>query len=161
VVRGGSFNNNANNVRCAVRNNNNPDNRNDNNGFRVVVSHGFLRTPLRKEGYAHQQPVAVTASTARFESRRSRLPVSTQQPRLEAVEAYTKGGCALPGFGLRPGWRSRSPFLASANVIQRPPDRERIGLPAKLRFANARPAGPGGWKLEVGSPAAPAGACMW
>ncbi|MCA9910000.1 MAG: SUMF1/EgtB/PvdO family nonheme iron enzyme [Anaerolineae bacterium] len=42
VVRGGSFNNNARNVRCAVRNRNDPDNRNDNNGFRVVVSHGLL-----------------------------------------------------------------------------------------------------------------------
>jgi formylglycine-generating enzyme required for sulfatase activity len=38
VVRGGSFNNNARNVRCAVRNRNNPHNRNMNNGFRVVVA---------------------------------------------------------------------------------------------------------------------------
>jgi hypothetical protein len=42
VVRGGSFNNNQRNARCAYRNNNNPDNRNDNIGFRVVVSHIFL-----------------------------------------------------------------------------------------------------------------------
>jgi formylglycine-generating enzyme required for sulfatase activity len=39
-VRGGSFNNNRRNVRCANRNNNHPDNRNNNIGFRVVVSHG-------------------------------------------------------------------------------------------------------------------------
>jgi hypothetical protein len=38
VVRGGSWNNdNENNFRCAYRNNNRPDNRNDNNGFRVAV----------------------------------------------------------------------------------------------------------------------------
>lgn len=43
VVRGGSFNNNARNVRCAVRNRNR--NWNDNNGFRVVVSHGLLVVP--------------------------------------------------------------------------------------------------------------------
>jgi len=41
VVRGGSWNNNRNNVRCAYRNNNDPDNRNNNIGFRVL-SHGFL-----------------------------------------------------------------------------------------------------------------------
>jgi hypothetical protein len=38
VVRGGAFNNTSRNVRCAYRNRNNPDNRNDNIGFRVVLS---------------------------------------------------------------------------------------------------------------------------
>ncbi|NUQ84323.1 MAG: SUMF1/EgtB/PvdO family nonheme iron enzyme [Anaerolineales bacterium] len=42
VVRGGAFNNNERNVRCAVRNRNNPENRNNNQGFRVVVSTLFL-----------------------------------------------------------------------------------------------------------------------
>jgi hypothetical protein len=37
VVRGGAFNNEDRNVRCAYRNRNNPNNRNDNIGFRVVV----------------------------------------------------------------------------------------------------------------------------
>jgi formylglycine-generating enzyme required for sulfatase activity len=41
VLRGGSFNNNQQNVRCAYRNRNNPDNRNDNNGFRVAAFHIF------------------------------------------------------------------------------------------------------------------------
>ncbi|MEX1028203.1 MAG: hypothetical protein WD049_09395 [Candidatus Paceibacterota bacterium] len=36
MLRGGSFNNNAHNVRSAYRNNNNPDNRNNNIGFRVA-----------------------------------------------------------------------------------------------------------------------------
>jgi formylglycine-generating enzyme required for sulfatase activity len=36
VVRGGSWNNNARNCRCAYRNNAPPDNRNSNIGFRVV-----------------------------------------------------------------------------------------------------------------------------
>jgi hypothetical protein len=35
-LRGGSWNNNPDNVRAAYRNNNNPNNRNNNNGFRVV-----------------------------------------------------------------------------------------------------------------------------
>jgi len=37
VVRGGAFNNEDRNVRCAYRNRNNPNNRNRNIGFRVVV----------------------------------------------------------------------------------------------------------------------------
>ena len=37
-MRGGAFNNNDNNVRCAARNRNNPNNDNRNNGFRVVLS---------------------------------------------------------------------------------------------------------------------------
>jgi formylglycine-generating enzyme required for sulfatase activity len=37
VQRGGSFNNNADNARCSYRNRNNPNNWNDNNGFRVGV----------------------------------------------------------------------------------------------------------------------------
>ncbi|MBC7233296.1 MAG: SUMF1/EgtB/PvdO family nonheme iron enzyme [Chloroflexi bacterium] len=36
VLRGGSWNNNRNNVRCAYRDRNNPNNRNNNIGFRVV-----------------------------------------------------------------------------------------------------------------------------
>jgi len=36
VLRGGSFNNNAQNARSANRNNNTPDNRNNNNGFRAA-----------------------------------------------------------------------------------------------------------------------------
>jgi len=37
VLRGGSFNNNPANSRCANRNSNNPANSNSNNGFRVAV----------------------------------------------------------------------------------------------------------------------------
>jgi len=43
VVRGGAFNNESRNVRAAYRNRNNPNNRNDNIGFRVVVSTFFPR----------------------------------------------------------------------------------------------------------------------
>jgi hypothetical protein len=44
VLRGGAFNNNRRNARCAYRNSNDPDNWNNNNGFRVgVVSHIFTR----------------------------------------------------------------------------------------------------------------------
>jgi len=36
VIRGGSWNNNPENCRVANRNRNNPDNRNNNTGFRLV-----------------------------------------------------------------------------------------------------------------------------
>ena len=38
VIRGGSWNNEPRNVRCANRNNNEPANRNNNVGFRLVRS---------------------------------------------------------------------------------------------------------------------------
>jgi hypothetical protein len=39
-MRGGSWgNDNTDNFRCAYRNNNHPDNRNDNYGFRVASTH--------------------------------------------------------------------------------------------------------------------------
>jgi len=38
VLRGGSWNNTSANCRVANRNNNDPTNRNSNNGFRVVLS---------------------------------------------------------------------------------------------------------------------------
>ncbi|MCK6628938.1 MAG: hypothetical protein L6R45_27635 [Anaerolineae bacterium] len=40
MLRGGSWNNNQNNARCAIRNRNNPNNSNNNIGLRVV-SHIF------------------------------------------------------------------------------------------------------------------------
>jgi len=36
LLRGGNWNNNANNCRVTNRNNNNPYNSNNNNGFRIV-----------------------------------------------------------------------------------------------------------------------------
>ncbi|MEW6029335.1 MAG: SUMF1/EgtB/PvdO family nonheme iron enzyme [Chloroflexota bacterium] len=42
MLRGGSWNNNRNNCRCSVRNRNNPDNFNNNVGFRVVLSHNIF-----------------------------------------------------------------------------------------------------------------------
>jgi len=41
VIRGGSWNNDARNARCAYRNRNDPEDYNTNIGFRVVLSHNF------------------------------------------------------------------------------------------------------------------------
>jgi len=49
VLRGGGWNNNQNNIRSANRNNNTPDNRNDNIGFRCVGAPGaFLKGQVRR-----------------------------------------------------------------------------------------------------------------
>jgi hypothetical protein len=48
ALRGGSWNNHGSNARCGVRNRNNPNNRNDNIGFRALrPSHIFLVLPRR------------------------------------------------------------------------------------------------------------------
>jgi len=46
VVRGGAWNNNPDNARCAYRNRNQPDNRNNNLGFRVVLRSAHVLPPL-------------------------------------------------------------------------------------------------------------------
>lgn len=53
-VRGGSWNNNRNNVRCANRNRNTPHNRNNNVGFRCANTH---RRPIK-------MPQSLAATTA-------------------------------------------------------------------------------------------------
>ncbi|MCE7921084.1 MAG: hypothetical protein DYG85_16520 [Chloroflexi bacterium CFX1] len=42
VLRGGSYNNEGVNLRCAARNRNNPNNRNKNIGFRCVARASFM-----------------------------------------------------------------------------------------------------------------------
>jgi len=50
VLRGGSWNNNRNNARCSYRNRNEPDNFNNNIGFRLVCSTSFVFTPEMRRG---------------------------------------------------------------------------------------------------------------
>ncbi|MCK6561363.1 hypothetical protein HUU39_11870 [candidate division KSB1 bacterium] len=44
ALRGGAWNNNPENLRCVARNNNNPDNQWNNNGFRVVCAQSAFDT---------------------------------------------------------------------------------------------------------------------
>jgi len=50
LVRGGAWNNNAQNARCAYRNRNVPDNFNNNLGFRLL-SHDSNYLPVKPELY--------------------------------------------------------------------------------------------------------------
>jgi len=52
VLRGGGWNNNARNCRAADRNNNTPDNRNNNAGFRVVGRRA-QPPPFRRSPFIH------------------------------------------------------------------------------------------------------------
>ena len=51
MLRGGSWNNNADNARAAYRNNNTPDNRNNNLGFRAVVRRPTSLIVLLLQGF--------------------------------------------------------------------------------------------------------------
>ena len=44
IIRGGSWNNNGRNVRSAIRNRNEPDNRNNNLGFRLALARTIVDT---------------------------------------------------------------------------------------------------------------------
>ena len=48
MLRGGSFNHDPDNLRCSNRNNNHPDNRNNNIGFRVVCVDASARKVLAR-----------------------------------------------------------------------------------------------------------------
>ncbi|MEW6078706.1 MAG: SUMF1/EgtB/PvdO family nonheme iron enzyme [Thermodesulfobacteriota bacterium] len=59
VLRGGSWNNNDRNCRSANRNRNQPDNRNNNNGFRVVLHFPGPCGPPGIDGFMDPSSVAV------------------------------------------------------------------------------------------------------
>jgi hypothetical protein len=77
VLRGGAWNNNAQNVRCAYRNANDPGNRNNNIGFRCARAHD------RTGGSAPEQTSirAINAAMAKQKGRRrvSRLQVDASR----------------------------------------------------------------------------------
>ena len=61
VIRGGSWNNKPRNVRSANRNRNNPDNRNNNLGFRLLSTGGRLNpAPLRRAEASIPCPVSIS-----------------------------------------------------------------------------------------------------
>lgn len=87
VVRGGAWNNNQTNARAAYRNNNAPDNRNNNIGFRLACSsHTF--DPLQRRGV---------------------IPVASPS-------TGTAGAGGASGIGRRPRFATRGEGLKMARV---------------------------------------------
>ena len=74
MVRGGSWNNNQRNARCAYRNRNNPNNRNTNNGLRLVVS--TLLVGCVPAGTVVWLRATARGSTTEAEKWRSRFPAA-------------------------------------------------------------------------------------
>ena len=107
VLRGGSFNNNRDNVRCAYRNNNNPDNRNNNIGFRVVGPHGFHRCPVSTGPRRYSAPVTACAARTKAGAADSRPRSGNELGEHACIlapdRAYTEGRCTLPDRGQPPG----------------------------------------------------------
>ncbi|NIR48000.1 SUMF1/EgtB/PvdO family nonheme iron enzyme [candidate division KSB1 bacterium] len=74
MLRGGSWNNNPNNMRCANRNRNNPTNRNNNIGFRCVqdAEYGCQSSIVygqSKRAYRRPEFVPVSFLAGRIEKR--------------------------------------------------------------------------------------------
>jgi len=83
VLRGGSWNNNRNNARCAYRNRNEPDNWNNNIGFRVVVAHGLLFWPEMPHGRPRWAAEALKSGVACSRPPELRFRrANTEEPRL-------------------------------------------------------------------------------
>jgi hypothetical protein len=59
VLRGGAWNNKARNVRAAYRNANDPDNRNNNIGFRCARAHAWVGRPTSEQELIQVIAVAI------------------------------------------------------------------------------------------------------
>ncbi len=102
-MRGGAFNNNPENLRCGYRNDNNPRNSNDNNGFRVVVSHGFPPVSAMPGGHGcrsetlenRREPFPAALFDCRRAGQRGRA-----RPLLRSCAVVGAGG----GYGDIPGF---------------------------------------------------------
>ncbi|NLX12795.1 MAG: hypothetical protein GXY44_03965 [Phycisphaerales bacterium] len=83
MLRGGSWNNHPRNCRSANRNRNNPDNRNNNNGFRVVavLAGVHLRGGHRRGIGPEFRPSSLNAVMRHPRRRKSRGPWPTPRHR--------------------------------------------------------------------------------
>jgi hypothetical protein len=120
VVRGGSWNNNQDNARAAYRNNNTPDNRNNNLGFRVVCSSHIVRPPSKAQasaaiclpvanrpGLETMPAISGNERRLRFALRGEGFLMAQRRPAhpLDSGRAYIKSRCLL-------GDSSETPYVA-------------------------------------------------
>jgi hypothetical protein len=155
VLRGGSYNNESRNVRCAVRNRNNPNNRNNNIGFRVVVATFFDRpevrcaftgSPPRRKMAGHAPGRAPSSRRGRANSNRpapwvrpwrGATTTTAAQPPHERSESLRATHAATVGCART---RNSSRVIASGPV-HRPARREVIAKQSPWRkFRSSAPA---------------------
>jgi hypothetical protein len=146
VVRGGSWNNNQRNARCAYRNRNIPDNYNNNLGFRVVVSIALCR------GRQTSSFMNAWRSPARVGPR----PAQESQPGPAPVASAGMGAAAgqitrrpRPVVAIDNLWLRRAAWVPPANTlsVQEPLHYDIISAPQRAGYHSYRirePAGPGG-----------------
>ncbi|MBA2591665.1 MAG: SUMF1/EgtB/PvdO family nonheme iron enzyme [Gammaproteobacteria bacterium] len=109
VVRGGAWNNNRDNARCAYRNRNHPDNRNNNIGFRVVLRSAHVLPPLLlvppRGGTARRYNRAARVPEMPGRSAQAGLPAEAkeEEQRQTLWSARTPQGRAKPGASPTPG----------------------------------------------------------
>ena len=108
ALRGGAWNNNDQNTRAAYRNNNNPRNRNNNVGFRVVepLSPGNRKCDVstepspREERSTPRPPVSLRAGRASAKSLPAPVapPPGKREPTVGGVDKKKPGFWQKPGF---------------------------------------------------------------
>ena len=114
VVRGGSWNNNQENARAGYRNNNRPDDRNNNIGFRVVCSSHIQPSPFESPaGLAGQGWPDAAGGCWMARAGPVRAPESRRR-------AHSKGAGRRLGRQLRLAPR-RLQFVLSAGGLADPP----------------------------------------
>jgi hypothetical protein len=128
VARGGSWNNNQHNARASVRNDNHPDNRNNNIGFRVVcVSHikgGFQarRVPAGNAGRPGLPGRGDVSGwrrlvlPARRAARRGKCSVGRTSGAYVVTDAFRADGPQGVHFSLTVSFLSAPPFVTVPSV---------------------------------------------
>jgi hypothetical protein len=105
VLRGGNWNNNANNARCAYRNHNNPNNANNNIGFRCVRG-------IREE--AGGNPCPLRAGGVRKSTDFRSVP-SESPPDAACFPEFCRGTNTQESSGLVAGLSVKTPMTLRVN----------------------------------------------
>lgn len=139
MLRGGSWNNNANNTRSANRNRNTPSNRNNNNGFRVLARLNTLYRQNRQKGFCREH-----IESTRHDPVMPRA-ASKNQTEPDGLVALAKNNSARqPRLSSRPSSSSSRCFCYfAANATSRKGKKRTQSVLAWQNAASAKAAAPG------------------
>jgi hypothetical protein len=123
VLRGGTWNNNENNLRTSNRNGNNPDNINNNNGFRCVrLLPSFSSTRIQHVHGCAGGVAEVSAGgscPAVLPGEYKQVPLPLPRGQLERDDCVADHPFHM-GRGITGGWNTKSPIVtASEKIIPR------------------------------------------